>query len=504
MIKLFLAVLMVAGICFSQPLPTITACTPDSIWMGGGTVYISKTNNIDTVWFGDSLATITGEGTTVDTVLATAYDIDGPVDIIVANSAGRDTLTGGLNYYRFNYTVSKIIDNGATNRVNQAYVGDGFAYADTTTYKAYVDSSIKARRGLMGDWNAAQGMRPMGRYDKFFNFYRVNLISPESGISATPAWASPDTFVVNTPLKGTQDKAVLGWTIDSLTDSLWNHVQSDIGDTLHWKFVSLNTTDYRNSGGKYATFGYLLGFADLLSHEISHSIHGLGDEYWGCLGNRDDVDHGLPNITNDANLDRWDRWVGYNDADVTLNLVSWHCGVGDTIGDTVRYYEGAYYADSGQYRPTNNSKTNLTWNTGYTVGWNAICREKIIHDIYSVVSPVDAISADTSGTITKMALTVSVIDTAVIKIDWYRNDTLILSDGGEVLPIDSMPADTGSFTITAHVYDEIIRHSNSTNATPDALDYIRDGDTTAMVVDYTWTLRAGNKRKLFFFFGGGK
>lgn len=486
--KKFLLLLFLPVMAFgTDTIPIITSVAPDSAWMSGGdTVFISKVHNVDTVYFGDSTATIK-KGSTIDTAITKAYHTAGAANLIVCNTAGRDTLAG-FKIYRFKFRVTKVISNGTRNRINQAWVGDGYTNADTAEYKLYVDSSIMARRGLMGDWNAARGMRPMKRYDRFFNFYRVLLISKESGCSATPGWGQPDTFIVNTPLKGTYDKFSLGWTVDSLTDSLWNHVRSYLGDTLHWKFVAIHTDLYRNSGGKYATFGPKLGFGDLLNHEISHSIHGLGDEYWLCSANKDVADHGLLNITHAANLTKWNRWKGYKDTDPTLSIVPWHCGIGDTVGDTIRYYQGAYYADTGQYRPTNNSKCNATWNTGYTVGWHAIAREKIIHDIYSIVKPVDSIIHDTLLTQwNPVKLQLGVIDTHIVKVEWYVGDSLYKS-GGETFTETYIPKEPGSYTVRAHAYDEVVRHMNKGNSTPDTLDYIRDNDTANLVQDISWNI----------------
>jgi len=61
---------------------------------------------------------------------------------------------------------------------------------------------------------------------------------------------------------------------------------------------------------------------------------------------------------------------------------------------------------------------------------------------------------------------------------------------------DSFPKSKKSFTVKARAYDEAIRHSFSTNATPNALDIVRDGDTTRMVQSVVWAVKiGGGKRK---------
>ena len=126
----------------------------------------------------------------------------------------------------FNYTVKVRLINGPDkNRVNLVYVGDGYAAADTNDFYAIADSNIAYRRGLSSIPNNALVIRPLQRYDKFFNWYQVNLISPRTGI---PGPLGGDTY----------DR--LGTVNGSATNSLFSQVESELGVTFHWRTAILN------------------------------------------------------------------------------------------------------------------------------------------------------------------------------------------------------------------------------------------------------------------------
>jgi hypothetical protein len=75
------------------PAPVITAITPAYGKTTGGTKsYMTKTSLVDSVWYGTTAGTVSG-----DTITSPVH-AKGIVDIIVANSAGRDTLVNGFEY----------------------------------------------------------------------------------------------------------------------------------------------------------------------------------------------------------------------------------------------------------------------------------------------------------------------------------------------------------------------------------------------------------------------
>lgn len=387
----------------------------------------------------------------------------------------------------FNYSArAKLVNGPARNRVNIAYAGDGYALADTARFPAQADSSFSYRRGLSSIANNKMAMRPLPRYDKFFNWYYVNVVSAQSGVSTTTAWGQPKVTTVNNALGGTTDAAGggrLGWVDDNLALDLFNQASKQrLGiDTFHWKIVILNNNGYHNSGSTrgIAVFSYP-HWGDIGVHEQGHSHHYLTDEYFGS--GTDNTEYGEINSTHSRDGTKWGRWIGYKDVDVRTRS-----GGGNPTGDSVGYYPGSRYVSSGQYRPTSNSKMNMTQQRN-PVSYNAICREKIIRDIYLNVRPVDTL-LDTVGTKTNPdSLWVKVIDPAVLHVDWYVGTGLKKANGGTMLRKSEISTVPGTYTVRAHVYDEILRHMNGNNATPDTLDLVRM-DTARMFQDVQWSVR---------------
>ncbi|MBN2035244.1 MAG: hypothetical protein JW768_00745 [Chitinispirillaceae bacterium] len=384
----------------------------------------------------------------------------------------------------FNYTVKKKLINGPyKNRVNIGYCGDGFAAADTNKFYRYADSSMAYRRGLTTIRNNALVMRPFPRYDKFFNWYYINLISPSSGIPG--------------PLGGSTSGR-LGTINDRQGYALFHQAHQTLGiDTIHWHMAILNNSGYNNSGGTIAVFSYP-SWGDIAVHETGHGFHHFADEYQGS--GSDTREYSEMNSTATIGSEKWKHWVGYKDIDARTRSG----GGSPSNVDTVGYLEGSRYVSSGQYRPTSNAKMNMT-SQGNPVSFNIPCREKIIHDIYCIVKPIDTMLGN-SGTVTDPdSVWVQVIDPAVLKVDWYVDGVLKKPNGGTSIRRSEITTTPGTFTVKAHVYDECIRHMFSDNKNPDTLDLVRKDtlaiiqdtrtrrtDTIRMVEDAQWTVQVTN------------
>ncbi|MBN2035940.1 MAG: T9SS type A sorting domain-containing protein [Chitinispirillaceae bacterium] len=383
----------------------------------------------------------------------------------------------------FNYSVREYLINGpAGNRVNIGYAGDGYTVRDTGSFPGQAINNINYRRGRSSVANNKMVMRPFPRYDKFFNWYIVNVVSRQSGLSVAPSPRDPKDVVVDNALGGTRDYDRLGWVDNTLALALFKQAAQEIDvDSIHWKYVILNNNAYHNSGSYcgIAVFSYPY-WGDIAVHESGHAFHYLTDEYY--VSGTDDSEYVEINSTHNRDGSKWGKWIGYRDIDSRTRS-----GGGNPTGDTVGYYLGSRYVSSGQYRPTSNSKMNMT-SQNSPVSFNAVCREKIIRDIYRTVRPVDTLF-DTVGQKTNPdSLWVRVIDPAVLRVDWYVGTTLKKPNGGCSILKNEIATMPGTYTVRAHVYDEILRHMNSNNRTPDTLDLVRM-DTTGMFQDVEWKVQ---------------
>jgi hypothetical protein len=385
--------------------------------------------------------------------------------------------------YNFN-AYARLVNGPAKNRVNIGITCDGYAVSDTAKFPAQADSNIAYRRGLSSVKNNRMAMRPYPRYDKFFNWYLINLVSPQSGISASPGQGQPNTTTINNALGGTHDNDRLGWVDDTKANAAFSQAEKKLGVKIHWHQVILNLNGYYNSGGPMVVFAYP-NWGDIACHEAGHGFHGLADEYFSCDNSSNTRESGEINVTATIGSSKWSHWVGYKDIDPRVGA---NPGIGcDNGADTIGYYKGALYVQTGEFRPSNNSKMNMTGQTSPT-SFNAICREKIIHDIFAIVKPIDTLMDTAGQAIDPDSVWVKVIDPNVLKVDWYVDGTLKKANGGTVLMKSEIASAPGAYTVKAHVYDEVIRRANSPNKTPDTLDLVRK-DTAKMFTDVQWKVK---------------
>ncbi|MDX9929980.1 MAG: M64 family metallopeptidase [Bacteroidales bacterium] len=373
----------------------------------------------------------------------------------------------------FNFKVVPVnITGPVANRVSVAYAAEGYTLADLPSFPGHIKPAI--------DYLATDILptRPYPRYFKFLNIYRIDLISEESGISRAPSHGQPKTVEVKNAIGGTRDEDRLGWVDGRLADAMFFQAGKSIGlENFNWKFAVLNNPAYHNSGGRHVVFSYNYG-REIGMHEGGHGLHQLADEYYG-KGTYTRQEPREINVTADSTGAKWKHWIGYVDADTVLG--------------TVGVYEGAVYVDKGAYRPTPNSKMGWT-SDRRPASFNAVCREKIILDIYSIVRPLDDFADTASLTVDPDSLWVRPVDSDVIKVDWYVNGERVVENGGTSLPAKSIAGKKGTYTVRAHAYDEVVKHAFSDNANPHPLDLVRR-DLDKLQQEITWQVRLTRKPK---------
>jgi len=366
----------------------------------------------------------------------------------------------------FNYKVVPVNVSGPdNNRVKVAYAAEGYTAADLATFPGHVKMAV--------DYLQTETMatRPYPRYFRFLNIYRIDLVSEESGVSQSRRFGDTLKVKVKNSIGGTKDEDRLGWVDGRLAEALFVDAAKKINaDQFNWKFAVLNNPTYNNSGGRHVVFSYQYG-KEIALHEAGHGNHGLADEYYskGVYARQEPRE---VNVTADSTGAKWKHWIGYVDIDTLLGVT----GV----------YEGAVYVDKGAWRPTPNSKMGWT-SDRKPASFNAVCREKVILDIYSVVRPADSF-ADTTVTHTNPEkLWVKVVDSNVIKVDWYVNGKLVMENGGESLPAEKIGKKKGNYIVMAHLYDEIVKFAFSDNKNPHPLDLVRR-DLDKLQQDITWNV----------------
>ena len=120
--------------------------------------------------------------------------------------------------------------------------------------------------------------------------------------------------------------------------------------------------------------------ADVFLHELGHTpLGGLGDEYVegreGDDDSRHDVEYqgqprAVPNLTSDARLAKWDRWLG-----ASSKLPDWD-------DHPIEGFEGAGYFGEGVWRPAGDC---VMERSPVTAPFCAVCREALTNGIHDAL-----------------------------------------------------------------------------------------------------------------------
>lgn len=313
------------------------------------------------------------------------------------------------------------------NRVNVVFLGDGYT-ADQidTAYTQHIDSV------LAHVFDA--GEEPFGRYRNFFNIYRLDVVSAESGADVPPLGIYRDTALDGSYYYGGGPERLL-YVNQAKANAALSAALSGSDITADVRWVVVNDTRYGGGGGGYAVFAGGNSYAgELALHETGHSFSDLADEYvdpsYGSAVYSGPEPYAA-NVTADPTGSKWSQWLGYV----------------DSLG-TVGTYEGAKYYQYGLYRPTPTSKMKAL-----DQPFNAVSREKIVQDIYAQVHPLDAYLKVRGVLVDPAEVWVDVVDPNVIQIDWYVDEVLVTGAAGETFRLEDYGYGPGHYGVYADVYD---------------------------------------------------
>jgi len=302
-----------------------------------------------------------------------------------------------------------LIETGdPANRVNVVIMGEGYTESELIDFRWQVRSLV---RYLLRE-------EPFNEYQNYFNFYRIDVISNESGIDRPHR----EEFV---------DTALDGW--ESLTGpcTIWVHRDKvalaaedipapAIADDI---FVLINDS----SAGACATNKYLLvpgGFSHNRTalHEFGHEFAYLYDEYEFGEGINGREEPWYPNVTIQTERDKikWNHWI-----DPETLLPTPESPWPEPMTDIPGIYQGtALGADT--YRSTERSIMRDSRSS-----FHSVHKEVIVLTIYNRVSQIETFSP-AEGEITLAVGEERVFEVTTVKpmnhdllVDWFLNDQLI-------------------------------------------------------------------------------
>jgi hypothetical protein len=351
-----------------------------------------------------------------------------------SGAAGTTAGSGGAISYALDCGPSGIVIEGhgpPNNRINYIIVGDGYAQADIDSglYLAHVNKMLDdptRKAGAVGRFTEAQ--QPYLRYRSFVNICAIKTVSVDSGIG---------TATKNTAFDGYgNDQSRLGYINNTkLNAAIKALVPANI--MVDWKGVVMNDAGWWNSGGNPMVWSG--GHADAAlaaQHEGGHGFQHLADEYGGT----DTAPTSEPreiDVTIDAvnTANKWKLWLGFNQVAPGTGMQ----GV----------FEGARYCDKGVWRPSQESVMNSLWKSS---AFNSISLEQAVRVFYDFVKPID--SSTPTGVTTPQVLNVTVVDPAVLKVDWSVDGAVVAANSGANFDVAAHGLSAGSHQISARAYDD--------------------------------------------------
>ncbi|GAA4221172.1 hypothetical protein FHR32_005342 [Streptosporangium album] len=346
-------------------------------------------------------------------------------------------------------------------RFNLIIMGDGYTEGEQSTFAADADQQL----------NVMWSIEPYKSYRNYFNVYRVDIVSGESGIDCDPDLASGKK---NTPLSmgfwGGCNPASVQRLITMSNSAATSYANLVTGTSSgNRQILALgNSGTYGGAGGAYATSsGHNAMSALIAPHEIGHSLGGLQDEYTYYTRG---VDGGAysgsePGSTHHTLLTeqqikdqrkKWWRWLGEP----------------SEAGGTIGRHEGGLYYSSGVWRP---SKHSIMRTLGYY--YDQVSREVMTQKISAKVGLIQDSTPTTSRVGADRVLWVEPLhpNSHSLTTTWSVDGTELPGDR-TTLDLRTLNLPSGTHTVKATVVDPT--------------DFVRDPAirSSALTATRTWTV----------------
>jgi hypothetical protein len=338
------------------------------------------------------------------------------------------------------------------NRVNYVVLADGYTSTTVnTTLMTHMTNALNER------FTAELG-QPYLRYKNFVNICLFKTVSQTDGVTSTGTSLNSCTPTPTTIFGCCGSDSTRLAYCNTQTAQQQLTANTPAGMTVNWHSIVLNGSSWWNTGSTWMLWsGGNSNGPKAALHEGGHGFHQLADEYCasatgsGCgantVGGPNGTEFQEVNSTgNGANSgDKWPMWIGVTQK----GMATPDMGTTGLQG----LFVGSRYVDTGQYRPSSNSKMNSLFGNSMNTSFNAVSREKMVMDIWRIVVPVDSTDPPAGTVSGAQTLTVNVIDPAVINVDWSVDGTVVAANGGTTFNVASRNLPSGSHTIAAKAYD---------------------------------------------------
>ena len=183
------------------------------------------------------------------------------------------------------FTVEPMLVNGPTDkRLNIVFLSEGYIASELDKFGTDATSAL----------NHLLDTQPFKEYGSYFNAYRINVISNESG-SDHPGTASDEftcpgcpVFFADTYFNSTYDSFAIHRLLTIPPNDIdpnsangadkVNSLLQNLFPEYDIVFIVVNHDLYGGSGGTFSIFSTNFNAAEIAVHELGHSFAGLGDE----------------------------------------------------------------------------------------------------------------------------------------------------------------------------------------------------------------------------------
>ena len=321
------------------------------------------------------------------------------------------------------------VTGDSSNRIDLVIVSEAYTASQMDTFAKDVNA---VRDALFSE-------DPFQEYANYFNIWRVDIPSNESGADR-PEQTPP-------VLRDTAFDASFNPTLNVNSRKVIRAIRGmpAARDTI---LVLVNDPAGGGSGGYMAVTSNAGNFVNVAAHELGHTLGGLADEYvfsprcllWGDITYRGEPEEANITLETNRSAIKWGHWI-----DSTTPIPTRRTSETDFSEGVPGLYEGARYCAEGIFRPTWTSKMKNS-----RTPWKQINTEELVRVFYDHVSPIDAWTPSTTqltlprGVSHTFAVTPMSPATHEIEMDWFL-------DGAPIGSGHSLLLDTAAMAVEDHV-----------------------------------------------------
>ena len=365
------------------------------------------------------------------------------------------------------------LNGDPSNRIDVAFLGDGYRSDELAKYAADVDAIAAA----------LFQQEPFRSYRSYFNIHRVDVVSAQSGSDHPASGIFRDT-ALGSAYDCASITRLICVDLGVVNDVLLRNLVADRRDVV---IVLVNDPEYGGSGGAAAVASVHPAVVEVMLHEMGHTLGLLADEY--DYQSELCTSAGEPfaanaTIETDRTRLKWRQWI-----DAQTPVPTYYSANPETPG----LYEGAQYCPHGKHRPTYDSKMR-----SLDRPFEQVNSEELTKRFYDFVSPIDELTRETvhdaDGSADVFRVRTPRPFSHGLNVHWWIDGRLASERATLRVPSGSLAAGTHRVSVTVsdptpfvrHDPDKVLQESRSveivvgadrsTVALPAMADaYVRDG-----------------------------